>query len=46
MSKTMIKIYYLGTPDISALPDTERRQFFETLYSEIHRIHSTTRAGS
>lgn len=46
MSKTTIKIYYLGTPDISALPDPERRKFFEKLYSEIHRIHSTTRAGN
>lgn len=45
MSKTTIKIYYLGTPDISALPAPERRKFFETLYSEINRIHSTTRAG-
>ncbi len=46
MSKTTIKIYYLGTPDISALPAPERRKFFEKLYSEIHRIHSTTRAGN
>lgn len=45
MSKTKIKIYYLGTPDISVLPDPERKNFLETLYSEIHRIHSTTRAG-
>ena len=45
MSKTTIKIYYLGTPDISALPDPERKNFLETLYSGIHRIHSTTRAG-
>ncbi len=46
MSKTTIKIYYLGTPDISALPDPERKKFLETLYSEVHRIHSTTRAGN
>ena len=45
MSKTTIKIYYLGMPDISALPDPERRKFIETLYSEINHIHSTIRAG-
>lgn len=46
MSKTTIKIYYLGMPDISALPNPERKKFLETLYSEIHQIHSTTRAGN
>ena len=46
MSKTTIKIYYLGTPDLSALPDPEHRKFLETLYSEINRLHSTTRAGN
>lgn len=46
MSKTTIKIYYLGTLDISVLPTPERRKLLETLYSEIHRIHSTTRAGN
>ena len=46
MSKITIKIYYLGTPDISALPEPEHRKFLETLYSEINRTHSTTRADN
>ncbi len=35
MLKTELEIVTIGTPDITALTDSERRLFFETLYARV-----------
>lgn len=35
MLKTEFEIVTVGTPDITALTDSERRLFFETLYARV-----------
>lgn len=35
MLKTELEIEVVGTPDITALPDSERRLFFETLLMRV-----------
>lgn len=35
MLKTELKVVTIGTPDIAALQESERRLFFETLYARV-----------
>ena len=45
MLNTELKVIAVGTPDISNLPDSEQRLFFETLYVRVLELAKDKKAN-
>ncbi len=45
MLKTELKVETIGTPNIQALSESERRTFFETLFASILKLSNQSKGA-